>query len=286
LPTTTDDLWFDNRSTEQTVRDEIEKHALSLKRLTVLNQPFLIDGCFKGLFLPQLEELVVPSLYYFDNQSGWEFLYGMPNLKVLVADYTTAKDSMLEGLSQAPWWNKLTQLELKFADLKETTKWHELWAGKTLALKTLCLFYLDAQKTAQIFTSKLEQLQYLILGTELGSDFLHYLAKSNLPNLEDLDLSHSSLGIEETVQFIEQPRPGLPKLQRVRKRIASDQRIEYHDWNGTPVDWGYGELSDSEIEQQYLKKSGLKILPANEQLISRGATMSSPLRALERPPKT
>ena len=286
MPTTTDYLWFDNRSTQKTVREEIEKHALSLKRLTVLNQPFLIDGCFKGLFLPQLEELVVPSLYYFDIQIGWEFLYGMPNLKVLVADYTIAKDAMLEGLAQAPWWNKLTQLELKFADLKETTKWHQMWAGKTLALKTLCLFYLDAQKTAQLFTSKLDKLQYLILGTELGSDFLINLAKYNLPNLEDLDLSHSTMSLDQTLQFIEQPRPGLPNLKRVRKRIASEERIEYYDWNGTPVDWGYGELTDSEIEQKYLNKSGLKILPANEQLISRGAAMSSPLRALERPAKT
>lgn len=286
MPTTTDDLWFDNRSTEQTVRDEIEKHASSLKRLTVLNQPFLIDGCFKGICLPQLQELVVPSLYYFDNPSGWEFLYGMPNLKVLVADHTTAKDTMLEGLAQAPWFNQLTQLELKFADLQNTTKWHALWADKTLALKTICLFYLDPEKTAQIFTSRLEKLEYLILGTKLGNDFLINLANYNLPNLEDLDLSHSTMSLDQTLQFIDQPRPGLPNLKRVRKRIASEERIEYYDWNGTPVDWGYGELTDSEIEQKYLKKSGLKILPANEQLIGRGTSMASPLRALERPAKT
>ena len=283
MQTTDDYLWFDNRTDEKLVRERIEEQAKTIKRLTISNQAFLQNGLFHGLLLPELQELVIPSLFYFDNSKGWQFLHSLPKLEILVAEYTEAKDSILEGLSTAPWWESLTQLELKLANLKETTKWSTLWCEKNFQLKILCLFYLDPEKAEQVLTGTLDKLEYLIMGTDLGQDFLLKLAKKALPALADLDLSHSSMQLEETLKFLREPRPGLPKLERVRKQIASEERVEYYDWNGAAVDWGYRELSDSEIQKKYFKKTGLKILPANEQLASRTAMMSGSLRKLERP---
>ncbi len=285
MQTTDDYLWFNNRTDEKLVREKIEKQQKTLKSLTVSNQSFLQNGHFRGLVLPELQELVVPSLFYFDNPEGWQFLHGLQHLKILVAEYTEGKDSILDGLCQAPWWERLTQLELKFANLKGTTKWSRLWRGKSLELKVLCLFYLDCQQAEQVLESNLDKLEYLIMGSDLGQDFLLKLAKKELPTLADLDLSHSNIGLEETLKFLKEPRPGLPNLKRFRKRIVGEERIEHYDWDGSPVDWGYRELSDREIQTSYFENTGLKVLPANEQLNSRTAMMAGNLRRLERPPQ-
>lgn len=277
-----DELWFDNKSTDDLVQDKIEAAGSNLKSLTLLSQSFLLSGRLYQLSLPNLKELVIPSLYFFDQPEGWKFLHSLTNLEILVAEYTEAKDSILQGLYQAPWWEKLTQLELKLASLKDSKLWQDLWLDRSLNLRILCLFFLNRDLAKTVLSSKLPRLEFLVLGTELGDDFLLQLSQADLPLLTDLDLSHAAVTEKATLDFLNASRPGLPNLARVRKRFFSEKQIESYDWNGSPVGYVNEELSDQEIQEKYFAGTGLKVLPASEQLNIRGQRQNR-LRPLERP---
>jgi hypothetical protein len=168
------------------------------------------------------------------------------------------------------------------AGLKDSELWKYLWTNRSLDLQVLCLFFLSSSLTSTVLSSKLKNLEYLILGTELGDNFLFNLSTIDLPALTDLDLSYSSVTEAATLEFLKADKPGLPKLARVRKRFFSDKLSESCDWNGSPVGWTNEELSDREIEESLFKGTGLKVLPANEQLNIRGQMLNR-LRPIERP---
>lgn len=278
----TDELWFDNQTSIDLIEEKLKAAGQDLKRLTLLNQAFLISGRLNDLSLPNLKELVVPSLYYFDSAEGWSFLHNLTKLETLVAEYTEAKESILQGLCQAPWWQSLRHLELKLASLKDGELWKNLWTNRSLDLQVLCLFFLSGSLTSTVLSSKLKSLEYLILGTELGDKFLFKLSTLDLPALTDLDLSYSSVTEAATLEFLKGDKPGLPKLARVRKRFFSEKPSESRDWDGSQVGWTDEELSDREMQERFFEGTGLRVLPANEQLNIRGQMLSR-LRPIERP---
>ena len=273
-------LWFDQRTSNDEIRDKIEKHAKTVRRLHVLSQTFLMAKGLSGFELPNLTELLVESLYSFDSPSDWSFLHRLKSLKTFVAGTTYANDAILAGLADAPWWVNLTQLELRFLDLGKTTKWNKLWDKRKMSLEILCLHFLSSEQACQILNAELKNLRYFIPGVENGSSFLQRLNESDLPSLEDLELRHADIPDDEVRSFINEEHPNLPNLARIGKDFFSDQRIDYCDWNGAVVDWGYEQLSDADVQRQIFNKTKYTVLSSNSEL--EGRSSQSWLRPLQR----
>lgn len=272
-------LWFDQRTKDDDILNEIEKQAETVTRLHILSPTFMRDKRFTGLELPNLTELLLEHMT-FQTSSDWSFLRGLKKLNSFIAGSTRANDQIIAALAEMPWWENLTHLDLTFFDLAKTENWHLLWEGRKLSLELLCLRYLDSAEAGQILRADLSNLQYLILGITKGVPFLHQLTKADLPNLEDLELRHADIPADEVLQFIQAEYPKLPRLKRIGKTFYSDRKYDVCDWNGAVVDWDYEQLSDGEAQKQHFEKTKYSILPSNSEL--EGRSPGGWLRPLKR----
>lgn len=276
-------LWFDQRTPAEEIRREIVANAEALTELTILNLDFInAQNYFVDLELPALKELTIASLSGFDCRQGWRFLHGLSSLRALSIGRTVIKDSMIAELAAALWWPSLRQLELHMFELNKTSLWPTLWHDQVLQIELLCLFYLNGDHCSQVLRANLAGLRYLILGSETDDQILITLAETPLPKLEDLELRYTNVTPQALYTFLHTPRPGLPSLKRVGKNICSDRRVDYHDWNGAVVDWGYELMSDAEVEKAYFKDTGLRLLPSNFELDGRMQSNGQP-RLLAQP---
>lgn len=274
-------LWFRADAAAKTVRQELETHAATVEKLHLPVGEFYKDSHFVGLELPRLRELTVPSFGYVDEEC-WGWLYALPALKRLSVGWTQIQDHMLQSLAAAPWWPRLTQFEIDMYRLEETTAWGDLWSRGPYAFRTLSLFYLNDRSLSQMIHAGLPDLEYLIVGSSFGPEFPNELATAALPSLEDLELRHTNVQPEPFRRFVAGPRPGLPKLKRIGRIFSSDRRVDYCDWNGAVVDWGYEALSGQEMFGTFLKGTSLTLLPENGTLETRRQSVGSAVPMLER----
>jgi len=273
-------LWFDGRTADSEIRQEIEKNATTVTRLHVQSFSFLRGKGLTGLELPNLTELLLEDLHCFETDADWSFLHALKALKTLVTGRTTASDSILTGLSQTPFWNNLGHLELKFHGIDKTKYWPSLWNNRNLSLELLCIHYLDSDQACGILNAELNSLKYLIPGITRGAPFLDQLKSACLPSLEDLELRHADVSTDEILNFINAEHPNLPNLKRVGGNFFSDQRYDICDWNGAVVDWSYEQLSNTEVQHQFFDKTKYSILPSNDEL--EGRSSQGWLRPLKR----
>lgn len=275
-------LWFDERTTVEKISEELEKNAKTVKRLHIQSASFLGCGALEAFDLPNLTELLISNIYYLDTPAGWSFLHRLESLESLVSGMTTASDSMIDGLAEAPWWSQLTNLDLCFLKLDETKTWSKLWSDRKMAVELLCLRYLTTQQACDVLLAELKSLKYLILGITKGAPFLDRLALADLPHLEDLELRHAGITQEKVLEFIEGTYPNLPKLTRIGKTFYSDEKYDVCDWNGAVVDWSYREFLESETQEKFFKDTKYSILPSNSEL--EGRSPSGWIRPLKRMP--
>lgn len=276
-------LWFDERTSDEDIRKEIEKNAKSIRRLHIQSGSFLNSKQLERFELPNLEELLLDTVHYLDTPSGWSFLHSLTSLKSMISGTTIAKDSLLTGLAEAPWWSQVTSLDLSFLKLEETKTWSKLWTDRKLAVQVLCLRYMTTDQACEVLLAELKSLTYFIPGVTKGASFLDRLALADLPRLEDLELRHADVSQDKVIEFIQGTHSNLSRLARIGKTFYSDERYDVCDWNGAVVDWSYREYTESEAQEKFFKHTKYSILPSNAEL--EGRSPSGWLRPLERIPK-
>lgn len=185
----------------------------------------------------------------------------MPRDKRLVIPSGPAVDAVLEALAAAPWWPELEYFEVAFWDLAGKPGWSKLWSGPTLALREARLRFPHTQDAIDVVRGDLPQLRVLALVGEIKAEFLDDLTWAHLPSLEDLEIRQTNLRLEDVRRFALADKPGLKSLKRLGISFASDRRVDYTDWNGAVVDWGYEPLTTAELEYEVLRGSGLTVMP-------------------------
>jgi|GEM_PF-1171089 len=258
--------WFRSDAKAQEIAAALEAHGPVVETLRFDCNAFFKEERYRELDLPKLRDLAIGSLDPLKDEAAWNWLYALPSLERLQVANSGGDSPSLGRLGDAPWWTRLTYFEAYFRSVSDSDSWGRLWNSAPLSLQTLCLRSIDTPQAIAVIAGKLPNLEYLILGYDIQDSFLSVLAQADLPELKDVELRFLSAKDETVREFIEQPRPGLPKLARVGWKATSDRRVDYFDWNGAVVDWGYEPMSDSEIRAAFFSKSELKLLPLDHDL--------------------
>jgi len=221
---------------------------------------FFTPKAIAGLHLPKLTSLSTTTMPLTEPACR-EWFYALPSLTRLQAGYTKADGQILDALGAAPWWSRLTYFEWVVSNLTKTTRWRALWEGRTFALRTLCLQYLNTQQALDLLSARFPDLEFLAVGHEIDESFLDTLARADLPSLRDIELRFT--GVRDIRQFAARRHPGLPKLERIGITAFSDREETYHDWDGSVVGRGNVKMDDREVQEAFFRESPYRLLPSD-----------------------
>jgi len=137
--------------------------------------------------------------------------------------------------------------------------WHAFWQHATTAID-LRLAFIDEKWLAAVLAAPMPNLQKLAISGDLGPGALEQLARANLNNLTDLDLTHTRIDGPTLQAFVNQH--ALPKLRGIAINLFGEHTEAWCDWNGAVVGHGNVRLDHHEIESRYLVGSGVRVIPA------------------------